>query len=258
MTLQRGILYYQCNVCSEQCSTPMSELARERPSCRVCGSTPRFRSLVSLLSRELWGRSTPIADFPKRLDISGIGLSDWHVLANALSTKFNYKNSFFHQEPRLDITQVPPDMLSRFDFIISSEVFEHVLPPVSRAFVNARRLLKPNGFLVFTVPYRPGDGETVEHYPRMHEYRVIKRGEALVIENVTATGEKESFENPVFHGGPGAALEMRIFTENALRREFLAAGFEDVEVMKDSDYEFGVHWKEAWSRPLIARVAKRR
>jgi SAM-dependent methyltransferase len=254
--LKRGILLYQCNVCSEQCSTPVADLDRERPSCTKCGSTPRFRSIVSLLSKELFGKSMPVADFPVRRDIFGVGFSDWPVLADGLAKKLDYANTFFHQEPRLDITDIRPELLGRCDFIISSEVFEHVLPPVSRAFVNARRMLKPGGRLIFTVPYA-GSGQTIEHYPRLYDYRVVEMAGSLMIENRTVTGEIERFENPVFHGGPGAALEMRIFTEEALLKEFRSAGFAEVEIMKDSDYEFGVYWSQPWSRPLVARNARK-
>ena len=55
-----------------------------------------------------------------------------------------------------------------YDFILSSDVFEHVAPPVERAFEEAFRLLKPNGFLCITVPSVADD--TVEYYPDLHEY----------------------------------------------------------------------------------------
>ena len=231
----------------------MSELDRERPSCRKCGSTPRFRSIVSLLSRELFGKSMAIPDFPRKLDIAGVGFSDWNVLGDALATKLFYQNTFFHQEPRLDITQIDASVQGRFHFVISSEVFEHVLAPVSRAFTNVHRMLRPDGVLILTVPYRPGAGETLEHYPRLHKYQAVKSRGKIVIENTTANGDREIFENPVFHGGPGEALEMRVFGEEALMRELSRAGFSDVEIMKDSDFEFGVYWKEPWSRPIVAR-----
>jgi len=64
------------------------------------------------------------------------------------------------------------------------------------------------------------------------------------------------YDNPVFHGGPGEALEMRIFGESALIKELHAAGFADVQVMRDSDWDFGVYWKEPWSRPIVARKSR--
>ena len=39
----------------------------------------------------------------------------------------------------VDITQVPVAMAGGCDFVISTDVFEHVCPPVSRAFDGARR-----------------------------------------------------------------------------------------------------------------------
>jgi SAM-dependent methyltransferase len=211
------------------------------------------RSIISLLSRELFGKSLAISDFPSRQDIAGIGLSDWNVMADALASKLNYRNTFFHQEPRLDITHIDESLHDCYDFIISSEVFEHVLAPPSRAFRNTYRLLRRGGVLILTVPYRPGYGPTIEHYPRLHDYKVVKGDVDVVIENITTTGERETFKNPVFHGGPGEALEMRIFSEAVLLRELKAAGFRAVEVVRDSDWDFGVYWKTPWSQPIVAR-----
>ena len=35
--------------------------------------------------------------------------------------------------------------------------------------------------------------------------------------NWTADGRIETFDDLVFHGGPGSTLEMRVFSEDALR-----------------------------------------
>ena len=53
---------------------------------------------------------------------------------------------FLHKEPRLDITSVDASLHGQFDFIISTEVFEHVAAPVSRAFENARDMLGQEAF----------------------------------------------------------------------------------------------------------------
>jgi len=56
------------------------------------------------------------------------------------------------RQPYLDITQPHPDQYGTYDFILSSDVFEHVAIPVERAFEEAFRLLKPHGVLCITVP----------------------------------------------------------------------------------------------------------
>ncbi len=98
---------------------------------------------------ELFGTSLVLSDFPHRPDLAGIGLSDWEGYANPLAERLNYTNTFFHQAPLLDITSVGPDHSGRYDFIICSDVFEHVCQPVSKAFENAYRLLKPGGVMIF-------------------------------------------------------------------------------------------------------------
>ena len=128
----------------------------------------RLRSLIALLSREIFGIELALPDFPVLKGIRGIGMSDPPELAQRLAEKFEYTNTFYHQEPRLDIADPSPEHLlqhtGRYDFILSSEVLEHVSPPVERAFVNLNRMLKPDGLLLLTVPYRI-DGRTAEHFP---------------------------------------------------------------------------------------------
>src|SRR4029077_11767976 len=75
-------------------------------------------------------------------------MTDWKAYADRLAEKFSYRNTYYYQQPRLDISavEVPAHFLSN-DFVISSEVFEHVVPPVSRAFENVSKMLKPGGLL---------------------------------------------------------------------------------------------------------------
>src|SRR3984893_5426362 len=157
-----SVIRFQCNICSKRSSFPQEELRRELWSCWHCGSTVRLRSVIHALSMELFGTSLVLSDFPHRPDLVGLCLSDWDGYAQ-LASKMSYKNTFYHQVPLLDITSVDPDHTTRYDFIISSEVFEHVCQPVSKAFENAYRLLKPGGVMIFTVPYV--DGLTQEHFP---------------------------------------------------------------------------------------------
>lgn len=101
-------------------------------------------------------------------------MSDWQGYAWRLMHRLGYRNTFLDEEPRLDIRAPDPALLGTLDFIISSDVFEHVSPPVQLAFDNARRLLKPDGVMIFSVPYTVG-GETLEHYPDLHDYRIVRR-----------------------------------------------------------------------------------
>jgi SAM-dependent methyltransferase len=232
----------------------MSNLGRETPSCLGCGSTPRYRAFISILSRELFGSSIPLPEFPLRKDIRGVGLSDWDGYAAGLAAHLDYENTYFHKEPRLDITSVPAAMEGQYDFVISTEVFEHISPPISRAFTNTLRLLKPGGLLVLTVPYVSGAGvRTVEHFPRLNDYDIVERDGKPVLRNTTVAGEVEEFQNLIFHGGEGAALELRVFSEESLMAELRDAAFAGIEIISGSDFKHGFYWEEPWSRPVIAR-----
>ena len=140
-----------------------------------------------------------------------------------------------------------------FDFIISSDVFEHVPPPVSIAFANARKLLKPGGVLVFTVPYIK-DGKTREHFPDLYKYEIIKKGSRCFLKNTTRDGVEQIFDNLVFHGGAGATLEMRVFSESSLREEFAKAGFNNITIYREPDFDHGIYWPNDWSLPIAARA----
>lgn len=246
-------LSFRCNVCGRRCAAKMADIGREIPSCKNCGSTLRWRSVIHALSMELFGKSLRLQDFPASPRITGLGMSDWDGYAILLARKFNYRNTYYHQEPKFDITCFDPSLEGTFDFIISSDVFEHVPPPVSKAFENARKLLKPRGVLIFTVPYSK-DEKTVEHFPELYDYRITETNGHHILSNVTRNGVRQTFDELVFHGGHGATLEMRLFSELSLLEEFRKAGFDKVKFYKDDDLAHGIQWSHDWSLPISARL----
>ena len=243
---------FTCNICGAECERPATPPGREVPGCSVCGSTVRLRSLIALLSREMFGVDLALPDFPVLKGVRAVGMSDPPELAQRLAEKFDYINTFYHQEPRLDIVHPQPDQLSRYDFILSSEVMEHVPQPVERAFVNLNRLLKPDGLLLLTVPYKIG-GHTAEHFPDLHEYALAAPGGRTVLVNRRLDGSLEVFENLSFHGGDGSTLEMRVFTEAALKEILAGSGFAYVDIASENVPEFGVDYSETWSLPMVGR-----
>ena len=250
---------FTCNICGTVCQQLAAPPGRETPSCTACGSTVRVRSLIALLSREIFGVELPIPDFPVCKGVRGFGMSDPPELAERLAEKFEYTNTFYHQEPRLDVADPTPEQLKaltgQYDFILSSEVLEHVSPPVERAFVNLNRLLKPNGLLLMTVPYRI-DGHTAEHFPELHDYSLTSPGGRTVLVNRRRDGSIEVFENLSFHGGHGSTLEMRVFSEPSLKEIISGAGFASVQVASENIPEFGVLHDETWSLPIVGRKGR--
>jgi SAM-dependent methyltransferase len=248
-------LRFYCNICGKPSLTDVRRLTREVATCQTCRSTARARAIIRVLSTELLGYNLLLPDFPPHREIRGLGMTDWEGYAVKLAEKFDYRNTYYHQEPKLDISASSiASELTANDFIISSEVFEHVAPPVSRAFENVWRMLKPGGVLVLTVPYGP-QAETIEHFPELNEFRIIEKDGSFVLRNKTKAGIVQEFNDLVFHGGPGSTLEMRVFAETALIQHLKDAGFADVKVHRRADLDHGIWWPEPWAFPISGRKA---
>jgi hypothetical protein len=244
-------LPFRCNLCGTANSGSLRTLSREALTCSHCGSNVRFRAMAFLVTKEVLGRPLPLPDLPVRKDIAGIGLSDADAYARPLAEKFAYENTYYHTEPRVDIANIDPARAGRYDFLIASDVFEHVLPPVSLAFANARRLLQRGGRFIFTVPFTLED-ETREHYPDLHDWSMTEQGGEWTLTNTTRDGRRQVFRDLVFHGGPGSTLEMRLFSRASLEREFRQAGFSRLRIAAEPYLPFGIHWPEPWSVPMVA------
>lgn len=245
---------FVCNICGRKTSFPRLEMMRETPSCVYCGSSVRFRSIIHTLSMELFGESLVIQDFPDRQDLVGVGMSDWDGYADRLGKKLNYANTYYHKEPLLDITDVDPSQSDLYDFIIATDVFEHISQPISRAFENVHRLLKPGGVFIFSVPYV--EGETREHFPELWKFTLREEGRSWVLLNETTSGQFQRYDTLTFHGGPGTTLEMRLFGRTSLMKNFTDAKFAQIRIHDVKINKFGIVWntyipEDAPYRPLI-------
>ena len=243
---------FTCNICGAVCERPAGSMGRETENCPECKSTLRLRALIALLSQEIFGLPLSLPEFPALKGIRGMGMSDSPELAALLAEKFDYTNTFYHQPPVFDVTRPDERDLARYDFIVSSEVMEHVPPPVENAFATLCRMLRPDGLLLLTAPYTL-EGRTVEHFPELHQYTLAAPGGRTVLVNRRRDGQIEVFENLVFHGGHGSTLEMRVFTEGSLRAMLAEAGFASVYIATENWPDFGVEHAETWSLPLAAR-----
>ncbi len=247
---------FVCNVCGHpNRRVPLDQVGnREHPSCASCHSSLRMRSVIHALSIELYGKPMILPEFPVDKSITGTGLSDWEGYWYRLAEKFSYVNTFYHDEPRLDIADIPDGAVGRNRFLISSDVFEHVPPAIlGRAFLNSRRLLQDDGLFLLTVPFTK-TGATQEHFPRLHDFRFVETRGKRFLYNRTIEGDEEIFDQLVFHGGPGATLEMRIFSEPDLRRHLADAGFSSVRICTENVPEFGIIWPMDWAVPVVARI----
>jgi SAM-dependent methyltransferase len=243
---------FTCNVCGTACVARREELDREIPSCTTCNSTVRARAIVHVLSSCLFGESLTLGEFPRRGDLTGLGLSDWEGYADRLAEKLDYRNTYYHQEPRLDIAAIPSELEESCDFLVSSDVLEHVAPPVERALVNTFRLLKPGGTLLLTVPYTL-DERTTEHFPALNRYALCEFDGTKILVNLRVDGRWEVHDDLVFHGGSGETLEMRVFARDDLLAQLEQAGFRDIREWGEDYPRFGIRWAGQWSLPITAR-----
>ena len=205
MTLGFRDVAFVCNICGQRGVFQQAHYSDpELSSCNACGSNVRFRWLVHRLSLELFGRSMPLPEFPTRKSIKGIGLTDPQSIASVLAERFTYLNTCLTTEPKLDI-RCDPSPFGELDFLISSEVFEHVEPPVEQAFANAARLLKPTGLLLLTVPW-VWDGDPDAAIPELYDWRLGREEDHYVIINRRVDGQMERFWDMAFDGSPGPSL----------------------------------------------------
>ncbi len=196
---------FDCNICGQGSLFRQAHYDNpELPSCTACGSNVRFRWLVYRLSLELFGRSVPLPEFPSEKSITGIGLTDPPRIAAVLTDRFRYCNTYLTTEPRLDI-RADPSPLGALDFLIASEVFEHVEPPVAQAFANAARMLKPAGLFLLTVPW-VWDGDASTAIPELHDWRLAREDNRHVVVNHKPDGQVERFWDMAFDGSPGPSL----------------------------------------------------
>ncbi|MDT7834483.1 class I SAM-dependent methyltransferase [Aquabacterium sp. OR-4] len=231
---------FTCNICGSHTSAPLLAVSeRETPSCTNCGSTLRFRSIAASLTQELHGAIQPLSMLPLSKSLVGIGMSDATIYADQLSRVYSYRNTFYHQAPRLDVTDVSDWPENGLDFIITSDVLEHISAPVETAFHNMHRLLKSGGLLVLSVPYKI-DGDTQEHFPNLHKWSISSEGGVRTLVNECKDGTTERFTDLCFHGGDGATLEMRVFGLPHIISLLETSGFNNIKVHQEDIPEFGV------------------
>jgi hypothetical protein len=243
---------YACNLCGADNRSIVAALGREAPTCHRCGSTVRLRSIIDLLSRALFDRSLSIRGFPCAAGKCGIGVSDAPAYASRLARRLAYVNTFYHQPPRLDICAPDPALHGSCDFVIASDVLEHVVPPVASAFEGVRSLLRDGGAFIGSVPYSLDEAPTCEHFPHLHEFHVTGTADQRRLHNRRRDGTEETFDALVFHGGDGATLEMRVFSRVSLVAELSAAGFSRIAFADQDVLSWGIVWLHPWSIPFIA------
>lgn len=245
---------FTCNICGAPNDSGAPISAQEEPTCTGCRSTIRYRAVILLLSRALFGLDLRLPDFPRMKSIRGLGFSDMECYASRLEDRFHYTNTFYDRAPVFDLLRPDESEFGKYDFVLCSEVLEHIPPPVDRAFRTLAQLLRPTGVLILTTPFAPAD-RSLELYPNLHDTALAEVNGKTVLVNRTADGQYEVFDDLVFHGGHGSTLEMRVFSDADLRAMLTAAGCGEVRIDVSGSREFGVVFSGPCSLPIAAGKA---
>lgn len=233
-------LRFRCNLCGHRTSWSRAAIGRETSSCGFCGSTVRFRAVGHVLDEQVFGGAGGPHSWPGGSALRGIGFSDDAGYARHLARAASYTNAWFHQPPVRDVTDPASFAGETYDFVVCSEVLEHVTRPVGRAFRTLFSILRPGGVLVLSVPLV--DGPTIEHFPELAEHSVLLEEGGWVLDGVTPAGERLHVTGLVFHGGPGSTLEMRILGREDVARHLADAGFTDVREHRVDVPGAGIVW----------------
>ncbi len=232
---------FDCNICGTRNAFDPVLAHRELIPCEGCGSNARLRGIFRAVQDHVIKGRDWKRDAAALRQIRGFGFSDAPQYAETLKRLFNYRNTFYHKKPLVDLLDFSTFSDRDCDFIVCTDVMEHVTGELDTAFGNLRKALKPGGVLIFSVPYLEGD-ETIEHFPHLHEWKLAQVGEHWFLNNVRKDGTPESFTALHFHGGPGAVLEMRMFGEGDLLRRLTRAGFSSVVTLDPDLADIGYVW----------------
>jgi SAM-dependent methyltransferase len=191
---------------------------REGTYCPVCGNNERARQLarvlVENLNRDYQLAARSLAELVTAPTLASLrlaeinscgGLHRWlRQLPGLVYSEYGGTDGVRHED-LMNLTFAD----ATFDLVLTSETLEHV-PDVPRALAEIRRILRPGGQHVFTVP-------VICDRPRSRTCALLQ-GETLV-----------HLRPPSYHGSPGQRAEdMMVMTEfGADLMETLArAGFE--------------------------------
>ena len=250
-------LDFVCIICGLCNTLPSESFDREAGSCVSCGSTVRHRSIIYLLTKYLLGKPQ-VLNLVSPMEFQGVGLSCSEAYAKYLKRSFQYTNTFVDRRPFLDINS-PPGYYKGLDFLISSEVFEHTLPPAMLAFEGANQILKEGGLLFLTIPYALIE-QSLEHYPGCIGYQKVDLEDGkTAVELRMQDGSTVLDENPVWHGGVGKTLEMRVYARSNMMQFLQDASFEVLEEFAYGVPSFGIVTTlgENWGLPIVARKVRR-
>lgn len=215
-------IFWSCILCGKL-NRSTSQFSRETMPCRKCKSTWRARAVALAVLHGLGYESKKFQAIAPDWSRIGLGISDDITLSSKLSTKFSYSNSYFDTYPYLDIREIPFRAKNQFEFVVCSDVLEHIDIDLPSAISGLRSLLKVNGFLVASVPIIK-DAKHKDFYPSMQTFTIIDDS----VHWTDGQGGGHIDHNPEFHGGRGQNLAFRQFSNESFSSALNQAGFKEI------------------------------
>ena len=216
---------FTCIVCGRISRSGLP--GRESMQCHRCGATWRARAMVLGVLQSLGYSNTALKDAREDWSIRGLGTSDDIKIAKQLVNKFDYVNTYYHKGPKLDLTDVDPQWRESAQFVICSDVLEHVPPPTHSALEGLFSVVASGGAAIISIPYTTADA-TIEFYPELERYEV--QGNQVVWHD--SNGVRHVDDSPEFHGGAGQTLAFRVWSLARFEEALLSAGFLQIERLK--------------------------
>lgn len=212
---------------------------RERLFCPECESTNRNRAMFFAIQKFVKNKKGLKIYCYEQITLFYDWLQNWYGKDNTvIGSEFIGENlssgtivDKIRHEDALNLSFEDESL----DFIISNDVYEHV-PDINKALEEAYRVLKKDGYLLFTIPFFPDKDETVVRAK-------IENGELIHLM------EKEIHGNPLSKEGSLAFYNFGWDIMEMQKR----AGFGDSYILTILDEKFG----HIDYQPVLIFVAKK-
>ena len=133
---------------------PDGFVRRECLLCSECGSSTRVRRLAEALLAHYADGATSIAELVEEPGFRSLRVAEINALGRMHAFLTRLPSLTYAEYPEEDIQRLSyPD--ASFDLVLTSDTLEHV-PDPHAALRETRRVLRPGGRHVFTVPFDPG------------------------------------------------------------------------------------------------------
>ena len=135
---------------------------KETLLCAWCGAKLRARRLARVVLEKFPAPARSLHDWAARHDARSLHVAEINRVEGiheAITGLPHLRSSDFGGEGSEDLTHLSYADES-FDLVLTSETLEHV-PNLDAALGEIRRVLKPGGWHLFTVPVRPGTPKTL-------------------------------------------------------------------------------------------------